>query len=139
MMDRWEPRPLPTVTPETADYWAGCAEGKLLLRRCRDCGSVYHYPRAVCPDCAGDRTGWIEADGTGELYSFAVMDERAGWPEEALPHVLAYVELAEGPRMVTNVVDADPGRLSIGDPLEVRFVATDRDGVAIPVFTPIER
>lgn len=138
MMDRWEPRPVPEVTPETAAYWKGCAEGELRLNRCLDCETVYHYPRAHCPDCGGDDVGWVRARGTGNVYSFAIMENREGWPDRALPHVLAYVELDEGPFLVTNLVEIDPGDVEIGMAVEVRFVPTANDNVSVPVFRPIE-
>jgi uncharacterized OB-fold protein len=137
-LDGWEPRPVPRTTPETEDYWAGCADGVLQLTECADCGLVYHYPRALCPDCFSDDTEWVEVEGTGEIYSFSIQEQMRGWPEEALPHVIAYVELDDGPRMMTNIVDCDPSDLAIGDRVEVRFVPTDEPDVAIPVFTPVE-
>lgn len=132
----WEPRPVPPPTPDTAAFWRAASDGEFVLSECQDCGLVFHYPRAVCPDCHGDAIGWRTAEGTGEIYSFAVQAGRDGWPEEALPLVVAYVELAEGPRVMTNVVDCDPNDLAIGDSVEVRFVPTEEPEVAVPVFTP---
>lgn len=133
----WEPRPIPDVTPETAPYWAGAAEGKLMLNECRDCGLVYYYPRANCPDCFSDDVAWTEAAGTGEVYSFSVAKTMSGWPDADLPLVVAYVELDEGPRMIANV-DADPEDIEIGTRVEVFFAETDTEDVAIPLFTPVE-
>lgn len=137
-LDSWEPRPVPVTTPETEAYWESASEGILSLKRCTDCGVVYHYPRALCPDCFSGATEWIESEGTGELYSFSIQRETRGWPDEALPLVLAYVELDEGPRMMSNVVECDPEDLSIGDRVEVRFLPTEDPDVAVPVFTPVE-
>lgn len=133
----WEPRPLPDVTPETAPYWEAAAEGRLLVQECPDCGLVFHYPRAFCPDCFGDDVAWREAEGTGEVYSHSPAHTMSGWPEEDLPLVIAYVELDEGPRMVTNV-DADPEEVEIGTRVRVTFVETERADVAIPVFEPVD-
>lgn len=133
----WDPRPIPEVTPETEPYWAGAAEGKLMLNECADCGLVYYYPRANCPDCFSDDVAWIEAMGTGEVYSFSVAKTMSGWPEEDLPLVVAYVELDEGPRMMTNV-DAEPEEVEIGTRVEVFFAETDTEDVAIPLFRPVE-
>ena len=133
----WDPRPIPDVTPETEPYWAGAAEGKLMLNECGDCGLVYYYPRANCPDCFSDDVSWIEAAGTGEVYSFSVAKTMSGWPEEDLPLVVAYVELDEGPRMLTNV-DADPDAVEIGTRVEVFFAETDTEDVAVPLFRPVE-
>ncbi|MFC7157114.1 Zn-ribbon domain-containing OB-fold protein [Halomarina halobia] len=134
----WEPRPVPDVTPETAPFWEGAADGRFLLCECEDCGLVYYYPRLVCPDCLSGDVGWIEAAGTGDLYSYTVTDRAPGWPEEALPLIYAYVELDEGPRVITDIVDCDPTDLEIGQRVEVRFVPTDDEAIAIPVFAPVE-
>jgi uncharacterized OB-fold protein len=133
----WDPRPIPEVTPETEPYWAGAAEGKLMLNECGDCDLVYYYPRANCPDCFSDDVTWIEAAGTGEVYSFSVAKTMSGWPEEDLPLVAAYVELDEGPRMMTNV-DAEPEEVEIGTRVKVLFAETDTEDVAIPLFRPVE-
>lgn len=135
----WEPRPVPEVTPETEPFWRAASEGRLLLSECRNCGLIYHYPRALCPDCFSDDVEWREATGVGEVYSHAVVRGLSGWPDDALPLVYAHVELEEGPRVVTNVVDCDPEAVEVGTPVEVRFEPTERGGVAVPVFVPRER
>lgn len=133
----WEPRPVPDVTPETEPYWTGAAEGRLRLRRCNDCGLVFHYPRALCPDCFAEDVDWIDAAGTGEVYTYSTAYTMRGWPEEDLPLVVGYVELDEGPRMVT-VVDAEPDEVEIGTAVRATFVPTERGDVAVPVFEPVE-
>lgn len=131
----WEPRPLPTVTPETEPFWAGAADGELRLGECTECGLVFYYPRASCPDCLSDDVDWRVAEGTGEIYTFAVGQTLRGWPDEALPAIVAYVELDEGPRVLTNVL-AEPEDVAIGDRVAVEFVETEEADVAIPVFVP---
>ena len=132
----WEPRPVPSVTPETAPYWEAAADGTLLLRRCPDCELTFYYPRARCPDCLGDDVEWVEADGTGTVYAHTSTETVAAWPEEDLPLVLAYVELDEGPRVMTNV-RADPEDVAVGTRVRVEFVDTEtEEAVAIPVFVP---
>ena len=133
----WEPRPLPNVTPDTERFWAAAADGDLLLSECTDCGLVFHYPRPVCPDCFGGSVEWTESGGEGEIYSFAVGYSLAGYPDDALPAVVAYVELDEGPRVLTNV-HADPDAVAIGDRVAATFVDTEEPDVAIPVFEPVE-
>lgn len=133
----WEPRPIPDVTPETETYWAGAAEGRLLLCECNDCRLVYYYPRALCPNCFSEDIDWMEASGTGTVYSYSTTRTMSGWPEDDLPLVVAYVELDEGPRMMTNI-DANPDAIEIGMGVEVKFVETAEEDIAIPVFAPIE-
>lgn len=129
----WDPRPVPDVTPESERYWTAAAEGTLLVRECRDCGLVYHYPRSLCPDCFSEHVEWREASGRGEVYSFSTARTMSGWPEDDLPLVLAYVELEEGPRVMTNV-DTDPSAVEIGTRVEVEFRDVDDEEIAIPVF-----
>lgn len=138
MTGGWEPRPLPEPSPESAAYWEAATEETLLLAECPDCELVIHYPRAVCPDCFAD-TEWRSASGTGTVYAYSVAESMSGWPEAYLPLVVAYVELAEGPRMLTTIERTDPDAVTVGMTVEARFVPTDRDDVAIPVFVPAER
>ncbi|WP_226007045.1 Zn-ribbon domain-containing OB-fold protein [Natrinema salinisoli] len=131
----WDPRPVPDVTPETERYWTAAAQGELLVRECQDCGLVYHYPRSLCPDCFSERVEWREASGRGEVYSYSTARTMSGWPDDDLPLVLAYVELEEGPRLMTNV-DADPSAVEIGTRVAVEFRDVDDAEIAIPVFVP---
>lgn len=134
-MDTWEPRPLPEVTPETERYWSAAADEQLLLSKCPDCDLVIYYPRARCPDCFTE-TEWTKASGQGTVYTYSVAERMEGWPEANLPIVVGYVELDEGPRMMTNLVDCDQSDVAVGDSVSVTFVPTERDDVSIPVFRP---
>lgn len=131
-----ETRPIPDVTPETEQFWNAASEGRLLLRECQECGLIYHYPRTLCPDCFSEDVDWIEATGTGEVYSYSVAETMTGWPESELPLVVAYVELDEGPRMLTNV-DCTPDVVTISTRVEVKFIDVEVVDVAIPVFVPM--
>lgn len=131
----WEPRPVPNVNPETAPYWEAASEGRLLIQECQECGFVYAYPRAHCTECFSENVAWIEAAGTGEVYTYTVMHQMSGWPEDTLPLVVAYIELDEGPRIMSNVVETDPGDVDVGTRVEVTFMDTDEDDAGIPVFT----
>lgn len=133
----WEPRQVPNVTPESEEYWRAASEGTLKLKRCQECGKVFHYPRTLCPDCFGD-TEWIESDGAGEVYSYSVSERSESWPDENLPHMLAYVELDEGPRVITVIEEAAPDDIDVGTRVEVTFRETEEDDIAVPVFVPAE-
>jgi uncharacterized protein len=129
------PSPAPEVNPETQEYWAATAQGRLLLKRCLDCGSVIWYPRAFCPDCASMRTEWFASAGRGRVYSYTLNQRGQGAYQGAEPYVLAYVELDEGPRLMTNIVEAGEGELAVGLPVEVVFHDTG-EGSALPRFRP---
>jgi len=129
------PAPAPAVNPETAEFWAATAAGQLLLKRCLDCGAVIWYPRAICPQCSSMRTRWFTASGRGRVYSYTVNYRAEGAYQDCAPYVLAYVELDEGPRLMTNIVEADSADLAVGLPVEVTFHDTGA-GSALPRFRP---
>jgi uncharacterized OB-fold protein len=130
------PAPAPAVTPETEEFWAATGEGRLLLRRCDDCGTVIWYPRAHCPACGGPHTSWIDASGKGTVYTFTVV-HRSGVEgyRDVLPYIIAYVELDEGPRVLTNIVECDPASVEVGMPVTAVFHDTG-EGNALFRFRP---
>ena len=122
--------PAPITSPEGAEFWKAAEAGKFMIKRCTACGKSHWYPRAICPFCFSERIAWEEASGKGRIYTFSVM-RRA--PE---PYAIAYVTLAEGPTMMTNIVQCDFDSLRIGQ--EVRLVFTPTEGgPPVPTFTPI--
>lgn len=127
MQDRIPPSP--QIWPETAAYWDAANEGRLLLRRCLDTGRAYHYPRPHSPFTGSDHTEWMQASGKGTVYSLSVL------PRAQPPYCIAYVELAEGPIMLSNLLADDLAGLRIGQPVQVRFVAS-ANGQMVPMFEP---
>jgi uncharacterized protein len=125
----------PKRTLETDAFWDGCAAGKLVLPRCDDCGELIWYPRLSCPFCGSHAVTHTEVSGRGTVYSFTIIRRGSGPFRDAAPYVLAMVQLAEGPTFMTNIVDADPESLAVGQAVHVVFEPTD-DGQAIPRFTP---
>lgn len=123
------PYPAPEPNVETKAFWDAAAEGKLLIGRCRTTGQHFYYPRAVSPFALNGEVDFVEAKGTGTLYSYSTM--RRG---ENTPYVLAYVTLDEGPAVLTNIVDCDPDQIKIGDRMRVKFIETK--GPPVPGFTP---
>ncbi len=133
------PRPrtdLPTIEDDTRPFWDAAADRRFLLRRCNSCSAVHHYPRPFCPSCWSDDVAWIEASGQATLYTWSTVHMNDLPPfAERLPYIAAVVELAEGPRVMTNLVDCDDTELTIGMALEVRYRALD-DTITAPVFAP---
>jgi uncharacterized OB-fold protein len=128
------PAPSPEISPELAEFWAATTQGRLLLPRCRACGEAFWYPRPACPFCHAADTAWEQASGRGRIYTYTIVRRGAGAYADA-PYVLAYVELDEGPRMMTNIVDCAFDDLEIGLPVEVVFHRAG-DGAALPRFRP---
>ena len=127
---------LPTADAETQPYWDAAREERLLIRRCGACGDTHFYPRRFCPSCWSDDVAWEQASGNATLYTWSVVHSNDLPPfGEKVPYVAAVVDLAEGPRMMTNVVDCDADALRIGMELTVAFDART-DDVTVPVFRP---
>ncbi len=131
-------RNMPPVNPETAEFWQGCRDHRLLLQHCVDCKHQQFYPRLVCSQCSSRKLEWLEASGLAKVESFTVM-RMAISPAyaEDLPYVVAIVRLAEGPKMMTNIVNTDPDTVSIGLEVSVKFRAYS-DDVTVPVFSPVD-
>ena len=126
-------RTQPTRTAFSEPWFSACAEGRLLIQRCEDCGHYQFYPRVICSSCASSNVQWVEASGKARLTSFSVVRRAVSRAYEA-PYVVALVELQEGPRMMSNIIDVDPQTVRIGAPLSVRFESWS-DEVTLPVFT----
>lgn len=124
-----------TPTLETADFWAGTAEGTFLLQRCDDCETVIWYPRGHCPACMSMNVSSFDCAGNGVVYSFSITRKGAGAWRDSGPYVLAYVELDEGPRVLTNIVGCPVDTVHIGQPVKVVFEDT-LEGTAVYRFTP---
>ena len=128
--------PKPFADWETRAYWEGCGRGEIVLQRCAACDTVQHRPRALCATCLSDHIEHFVASGRGQVYTFTVTQQNnARGFREACPYVLAYVELEEGPRLLTNVVDCDPESVRIGMPVVADFTPPDND-LAVPRFRP---
>lgn len=128
-------RPLPIPTPETQHYWAGAKAGELLLQRCDACSHAYFPPRPFCPKCASRKVSVFKASGKATLYSYVIHHRAA--PGFTPPYAIAVVELAEGPRMMTNIIDCPqtPEALQLDMPLQVAF-DRQNDDITLPVFKP---
>lgn len=131
--------PIPVPTPETRPFWEAARRHELTLQRCRACDAYLFYPRAACPRCLGADLEWRRVSGRGTLHTFTVVHRGARGFPLGPPYVIAIVELAEGPRLMTNLVgvDPDPARITIGMPVEVVFEDVSAE-IALPRFRPVE-
>ena len=130
-------RILPRATEISAPYWEGCNEGRLRLQFCQTCERYQFYPRSLCSQCHGDALEWRDAGGHGRIASFTVI-HRGLSPAYQAPYVVALIDLDEGPRLMSNIVDAEASEISVGDAVTVEF-ATWADGVDLPVFRIVAR
>ena len=131
-------KPLPEIQPHSQGFWDGCKQHKLLIQHCNSCGANIFYPRRDCPKCWSQDLGWIESSGRATVYTYTVTLE--GVEEmfvEDLPIIVAWVDLPEGIRMNTNLVECEPEEVQIG--MEVEVVFRDvTDEITLPYFRPVK-
>ena len=120
------PAPAPLVTSTTKEFWAGTAEGRFILQRCDTCSEVAWFPRRECPYCWTETLTSFDASGKGFVYTFTIVRKGGEDFAQAAPFVVAYVQLAEGPRVLTNIVDCDVDSVAIGMPVEMVFHDTGK-------------
>jgi uncharacterized OB-fold protein len=129
-------KPLPAVTEDGAPYWEACRRGRLEVQRCEACGHLRWPPSVLCPKCLEEATTWVPLSGRGTIYSFIIV-HRPQHPAffRDVPYNVAIVELDEGIRLHSNIVECDNGDLTIGMPVEVVFEKID-DEITLPKFRP---
>ncbi|MED5812080.1 OB-fold domain-containing protein [Mycolicibacterium sp. 050232] len=121
-------RPVTDVDSET--WWAAVQDGTLLVTACASCGRNSLYPRPFCPRCWSEEVSSVPASGQATLYTWTVVHQGAA------TSVVAMVDLAEGPRLMTNIEHCSPDELEAGLPLHLDF-RHDDDGFVVPVFRPL--
>jgi uncharacterized OB-fold protein len=127
---------VPTPDADSQAYWDGARDHKLMIQRCAACGEAYFYPRPFCPSCWSQDVAWEQASGDATLYTWSIVHVNDLPPfNERVPYVAAIVDLAEGPRMMTNVVDCAFDELKVGMALRVAFRRMT-DEITVPVFVP---
>lgn len=127
-------RPDPVETPETAFFWDAAARGELVGLACAECGEFQHPPRPMCPRCHSTRRRELRLSGRGRVLAWVLPRHPApiGFAE---PPIVALVDLDEGIRLVSNLVEVEPGAIAVGLAVEVTFAPT-AGGRAVPVFRP---
>ncbi|MDB5415901.1 MAG: hypothetical protein JWR10_4236 [Rubritepida sp.] len=116
----------PGETPDNKVYFDACREGKLLLGKCNDTGKLFHYPRHVSPFTLSNNVEFVEAKGTGVIYSYSVARGKE-------PFCVAYVTLDEGPVMLSNIIECDLDSIKIGQKVKLKFKDSD-GGAPVPMF-----
>ena len=127
-------RPLPVMDGLTKQFYDWCRRGELRFQRCTRCGTLRHIPRELCAGCGSFDWEWARSSGKGTVFTYTVV-ARALHPAfaNATPYAAVIVELEEGVRILSNVVDCPPDQLQIGMPVQVDF-EKQNDSVTVPVF-----
>ncbi len=130
-------RPLPKLDePDTGPFWEAARRHELVYQTCDECAEVIFFPRAHCTACLSGSLSWKISAGAGIVYTFSVVRvNRHPAFVGMVPYVVAWVDLDEGFRMMTHLVDVAPEAVTVGARVEVRF--EDLDDVTLPVFTPV--
>ena len=127
--------PLPVITPESAPFWESCAQGRMRLQRCARCTQFWYPPSSLCPECLSSDWSWTACAGTGSIFTYVIF-RRLYHPAFAnlLPYVIALVELDEGPRMLSRLVDVeDLSRVRCGLEVTVSYEEVT-DNIVLPLF-----
>lgn len=131
-------KPTPVIQPWTEEFWKATRKGKLLIQHCNDCNSNIFFPKKVCPECWSENMGWIESSGKANVYTYTVMLDMVE-PKFMgdLPYVIAMVDLDEGIRMTTRIVNCMPENVAIGMKVEVAFQEVSPE-FSLPMFQPLD-
>ena len=129
---------LPQPTPETQPYWDGAKQHKLVLPYCAACQAHFFYPRPFCPKCHEWGVEWREVSGKGKLHTFVINHRGPPGFEEKAPYVIGVIELAEGPRMMGNLLmDEEPTPENVQVDMDVEVVFDDvTDEITLPQWRP---
>jgi hypothetical protein len=123
------------MTKDNHEFWDAAREGRLICQRCSGCGALRHPPRPMCPTCHSLDHSQVEVAGTGTVYSYSILH----YPQSSAfdyPVVAVLVDLDEGIRLLSNLIDADPSEVRIGLEVELRRFEPTKDDGAVPVFAP---
>jgi uncharacterized OB-fold protein len=133
-------KPLPAITSEAKPFWDAAAQSKLVMQHCRDCRAWVWTPRPLCNECGSDGLEWKPMSGNGKVYSFTVIRQIVGRAaskafEPDVPYVVAWVDLDEGPRMITNIVQCPVESVQLGMKVSVVFEQASPQ-IWLPKFKP---
>ena len=130
-------KPLPEILPETEEYWKAARRHELFLQRCKSCRQIIYYPRIMCYRCMSEDLEWFKATGYGKVYSYTIIRQVAHKAFEAdVPYVYAIIDLDDGARMISNIVNIEPAKVKIGMRVKVVFEDVTPE-ISIPKFEPV--
>ncbi len=128
-------RPAPVLTQDNHEYWDAAKTRRLVAQRCSECGRLRHPPRPMCPVCHSLEHALTDLAGTGVVYSYSILH----YPQFSgftYPVIAVLIDLDEGVRVLSNLVDIEPGEVRVGLSVSMRGCEPTKDGGAVPVFAP---
>ena len=127
-------KPLPQVSPEMAPFFEAAHRHQLVVQRCAGCGELRFPARSICSTCLSREATWVPVSGRGTVFSFAIMHQAVhpGFAAD-VPYAVVVVELDEGPRLLSNLVDCPTADVRVGMPVDVVFDALTPE-VTLPKF-----
>jgi len=132
-------KPLPKPSKWSQPFWDSARKHKLTLKKCKDCGHIDHPPYLYCTNCHSDNSEWVEASGKGKLVAYAINTYMVPFPFwDDMPYVVAMIDLEEGVRMLSNIVECDHDKLKNGMELEVVFDDVS-DEFTLPKWRPVTK
>lgn len=129
-------KPVPQPDSVTGTFWQAARQGRLVIQRCLNCGAHQFYPQASCRGCLSEDLEWVDAKGKGTIYTYTVVHRAPSRPfEPDVPYTVALVDLDEGCRMLSNIVEAGPEEVRVGMPVEIVFEEITPE-ISLPKFRP---
>jgi len=132
------PKPLPEITELTKPLWEASKRGELLIQKCKKCGQAQWYPRPSCVNCGSRELEWVKSSGRGKVYSFTIVRQVIGNSPEFqkdIPFVVAEIDLEEGVRLYSSLVNIKPEEVQVDMPVEVVFEECTPE-ISLPKFKP---
>ena len=123
--------------PDSSHYWEGISNSELRYQLCNSCKKSIFYPRSICPTCGGNDISWQVSSGLGEIYACTTIYRAPPKYKDKVPYIVALIDLNEGFRMMSEIIDFEGQVVSVGKRVQVTF-RDDIDGKPTPYFTTID-
>jgi hypothetical protein len=133
-------RPLPRADEfDTREFWEGTKQREFRYQQCNNCDEVVFYPRRHCTACTSGELIWKVSTGKGTVYTFSVVRQSYHpFFRSKVPYAVAWVDLEEGPRILSNIVGIDDPLSDVSIGMAVQVEWEEHEKVNIPLFKPIE-
>ena len=123
-----KPLPIPLHEDLSKPFWEATKRHELILPKCNSCSSIFFYPREACPECTSMDLSWTKVSGKGRVYSYTHVKQSVHPSfQSANGHIYAIIELAEGPKIPSNILECDPENVQVDMNVIATFEDIDED------------